>query len=96
MVEQEIILGIILFVCIVWTIHRIVLCFKRIKSGEGACEGCSCACSTRTKSCENKKNDDFIEKKSLKRLQIQKIVVPLQPQSRNKRCSEKMKYWFLG
>ena len=41
----------------------------------------------------------FYRKKSRKRLQIQKIVVPLQPQSRNKRCkriNERLVPWMSG
>lgn len=52
---QEIILGIIILVCVVWIIRRTVLCFNRIKRGNNPCEGCPCGCRTRGKNCENEK-----------------------------------------
>ena len=93
---QDFILIIILLVCIVWIIKRIILCYKQISQGNDPCKGCGCNCTTYYKSSANEKKCVFIEKKNRKRLRIQKIVVPLQPQSRNKRCKREMKDWFLG
>ena len=61
---QEIILGVILMICIAWIIRRIHLCYKRIKGENNPCEGCSCGCTKHDDCCLNKKNNDFIEKKS--------------------------------
>lgn len=52
---QEIILGIIILLCFIWTIRRIVLCFKRIKRGNNPCEGCPCGCTMHKKDCPNEK-----------------------------------------
>jgi hypothetical protein len=52
---QEIILGIIILVCIVWVIRRTVLCFNRINHEDTPCEGCPCGCRDRAGKCENEK-----------------------------------------
>lgn len=43
---QEIIVGIVLLVCMVWIVRRTVLYFKRIKRKENPCNGCPCGCNT--------------------------------------------------
>jgi len=55
MSEQEIILGIILSVCVAWTVRRIALCFKRIKHGNNPCEGCPMGCNQRRGKCPDEK-----------------------------------------
>ena len=93
---QDFILIIILLVCIIWIVKRIILCYRQISKENDPCKGCKCSCNAYSKTLTDEKKCVFIEKKSRKRLRIQKIVVPLQPQSRNKRCRRKMKDWFLG
>jgi len=80
---QEIIVGIIVVCSLGFIMYRILQIIKRISKNEVSSCGCNCANCPASKSCPSEKNGDFIEKKSIKRLQIQKIVVPLQPQSRN-------------
>ena len=59
--EQEIIVGIIILVCVVWIVRRTILCIKRISRKENPCEGCPCGCSMNKHSCPNEKNSDSIE-----------------------------------
>lgn len=53
--EQEIIVGIVMLICIMWVIRRTILCIKRIRRKDNPCEGCSCDCHTACRSCSDEK-----------------------------------------
>lgn len=53
--EQEIVVGIVMLVCLVWVIRRTILCFNRIKKKNNPCDGCPCGCKTSHKTCPSEK-----------------------------------------
>ena len=53
--EQEIIVGIVMLVCLIWVVRRTILCIKRIRRKDNPCEGCPCGCNTGRGTCPNEK-----------------------------------------
>ena len=94
---QEIIVGIVILVCIVWIVRRTILCFKRIKHGGNPCEGCPCGCNTHGEKCPNEKKIAISSKFFIETLADSKnsrtFATAIEKQTMQ---AKKMKTWFLG
>ena len=90
---QEIVVGIIVVCSLGFILHRILRIIKRIRRNDMPSCGCGCTHCPSSGNCLNEKKIAISSKKIQKCLRIQKIVVPLQPQSRN---NDSNWIWFLG